>query len=97
MLGEKVSMTKDAWDQCANGVEVAMVGSFLIFFSFLSYMFARSNFVNQTLGAHVLVNSGIYLPLKAVQKFQVCHSSSFCTIWKFLCQFNTWNLFMLNL
>jgi hypothetical protein len=34
-------------------------------------MFVHSNFVDQTLEDHVLVNFGIYLPLKRIEKFQV--------------------------
>jgi hypothetical protein len=74
-------MTRDARDLCANGVEATMASLLLfIYFSFLSYKFVHCNFVDQTLEAHVFVNFGIYLPLKPIQKFQVFHSFSFCTI-----------------
>jgi hypothetical protein len=41
------------------------------------------NFVDKTLEAHVLVNFGMYLPLKPIQKFQVWHSSRFLHILNF--------------
>ncbi len=45
------------------------------FFSFLSHMSTCFNFVDQALEVHVLVNFGMYLPLKPIQKFLVWHNS----------------------
>ncbi len=70
-------MKIDARNQCANGVEATMIGLPFNFFSFLSHMSDCFNFVDQTLRAHVLVNLKMYLPLKLLQNFQVCHSFGF--------------------
>jgi len=55
MLKEKVFVTRYAQNQSADGVEATIAGLLLVFFSFLSYMSIRFNFVDQTLEAHVFV------------------------------------------
>lgn len=82
----QVFVTKEAWDQCANGVEATMTSLLLVFFShfFHTCLLISIFWIKSWRPMFLLINYTIYIPFKAYPKISsFAIVLGFCTIWMF--------------